>query len=197
MGGSTITNHAFGLAIDVNYRGNPYIGRAGETDRRRNVPDRQFTADEIIARATRLMLGREIRIRGGQAGTLEEIRARYEEASDALVDYFELRDDWHGVVEALAARDLDTGDENVAQHLAQIQNDFDNPNLRADLETQDPNNPRDPMAGFIDLSADLVEALGNRARLYWGGQYQGGKDMMHFDWRGGTVRTRHREALAE
>lgn len=43
VGGTSITNHAYGIAIDVNYRGNPFIGRSE-------------AVDEIIARATELML---------------------------------------------------------------------------------------------------------------------------------------------
>ena len=32
VGGNSITNHAYGIAIDVNYRGNPYIGRSAAVD---------------------------------------------------------------------------------------------------------------------------------------------------------------------
>jgi hypothetical protein len=51
---------------------------------------------------------------------------------------------------------------------------------------------RDPAMGFIDLTEDLVVALGRQAGLFWGGQYQRGKDLMHFDWRNGTIQDRHR-----
>ncbi len=46
--------------------------------------------------------------------------------------------------------------------------------------------------GFIDLAEDLVVGLGRSAGLLWGGQYARGKDIMHFDWRNGTVRNNHR-----
>lgn len=46
---------------------------------------------------------------------------------------------------------------------------------------------RDPAAGFIDLSQELVEALGTQAGLFWGARYGTAKDIMHFDWRRGTI----------
>jgi hypothetical protein len=41
----------------------------------------------------------------------------------------------------------------------------------------------------MDLAKELVVALMN-AGLLWGGEYPGAKDMMHFDWRGGTIKDR-------
>jgi hypothetical protein len=179
VGGNSITNHAYGIAIDVNYRGNPFIGRSA-------------AVDEIIARATELMRGTAFHIRVRQGGTLEEIRARFEDASNALRDYFNMRNDRQAVTDALEARGLPTDDEAVAQRMAQIQNDYTNTDLLRDFATTDPQNPRDQAAGFMDLTPELIEALGNQAGLYWGGQYGTGKDMMHFDWRRGTVRAGHR-----
>jgi D-alanyl-D-alanine carboxypeptidase len=43
--------------------------------------------------------------------------------------------------------------------------------------------------GFMDLAKNLVVAL-TAAGLLWGGRYQTGKDIMHFDLRTGTVRHR-------
>lgn len=96
------------------------------------------------------------------------------------------------MTDALAARGLPTDDEAVAQRMVQIQNDYNNSDLLEDFATWDPDNPRDRAAGFIDLTPELVEALGNRARLSWGGRYTRGKDIMHFDWRRGTIRIGHR-----
>jgi len=42
-------------------------------------------------------------------------------------------------------------------------------------------------SGFMDLDKLLVEAL-TQAGLFWGGQYNGAKDIMHFDWRKGTIK---------
>ena len=53
----------------------------------------------------------------------------------------------------------------------------------------------DPLErGFMDLTEDLVVALTDSSggRLHWLGQGRGGKDMMHFDWRSGTIRHGHR-----
>jgi hypothetical protein len=38
-----------------------------------------------------------------------------------------------------------------------------------------------------DLNASGKDS---RDLLTWGGEYQGAKDMMHFDWRGGTIKDR-------
>ena len=50
-------------------------------------------------------------------------------------------------------------------------------------------------SGYMDLPRELVLALAG-AGLLWGGQYQTGKDIMHFDFRGpdrsGTGRRRRR-----
>ena len=179
VGGSRISNHAFGIAIDVNYRGNPFIGRSE-------------AVDQLLNRASQFMLDEEFHIRQAQAGNVEAIRARYERASNALRAYFALRDDRDALAQHLAARGFDTGDETIEQWLAQINNDFANPSLMSDLAMTGAGTNRDPAAGFIDLSAQLVEALSGQAGLFWGGQYQSGKDLMHFDWRRGTIRTNHR-----
>jgi hypothetical protein len=43
--------------------------------------------------------------------------------------------------------------------------------------------------GIMDLPKEVVGALVS-AGLSWGGAYAGGKDIMHFDWRRGTIRGR-------
>jgi hypothetical protein len=179
VGGSTLSNHAYGLAIDVNYRGNPFIGRSARVD-------------QILNRATELMLDQQFHIRQQQTGTPEEIRSRYEEASNALRDYFGLRDQEEALQAHLNTRGLPAEASDVQRWLQQINNDYTNRALLADFATQDPDNPRDPAAGFIDLTQELVEALVNQAGLFWGGQYRTSKDIMHFDWRNGTIRTNHR-----
>jgi len=189
VGGNSITNHAYGLAIDVNYRGNPFIGRSAEVD-------------EILNRVSQLILGREFHIRQQQTGTAEEIRANYAEVSQALQRYFRfyLDSDWAGLWELVNGDELEAMPDphnleayNVLRpQMDQIEADYNNDALRNDFATNDANNPRDPAAGFIDLSQQLLEAMVGHAGLTWGGQYRRGKDMMHFDWRSGTIRTRHR-----
>jgi hypothetical protein len=179
VGGSALSNHAYGLAIDVNYRGNPFIGRSAQVD-------------TILNRASQFMLGQEFHIRQQQTGTVEEIRARYEEASNALSAYFALRDDEDQVQAHLNTRGLPAETPDVQRWLQQINRDYTDRALLADFATQDPRNPRDPAAGFIDLTQELMEALVTQAGLFWGGQYRTGKDIMHFDWRSGTIRTNHR-----
>lgn len=179
VGGARISNHAFGLAIDVNYRGNPFIARSA-------------TVDDIIARATEFVLGDEIRIRRRQPDTTEEIRARYERASDALRSYFAMRENRQALTAHLTARGLPTDTETVDRWMRQITADYQNTTLQGEFATPRGSPDRDPAAGFIDLSQELVEALTGRAGLTWGGAYARGKDIMHFGWRQGTVRTGHR-----
>jgi hypothetical protein len=179
VGGSALSNHSYGIAIDVNYRGNPFVGRSTRVG-------------EIFNRASMFMRGEEFRIRQQQAGTVEEIRARYARASADLQAYLRLRDHPDEVEVHLRSRGRPSGPEEVQAAVRQIAADYEDPQLRRDFATNDRANPRDPAAGFIDLTAELVEALAGRAGLYWGGQYRTGKDIMHFDWRQGTVRTHHR-----
>ncbi len=193
VSGSTISNHGYGLAIDVNYRANPFVGRSE-------------TVDEIMNRATQFILGREFHISQEQEGTSEDVRARYAEASAALSTYFRyyVDQDFAGLAAAMRremsrelpeAADWSLGGSPYTSEtidmMERIATDYNNPALRADFATNSGPN-RDPVDGFIDLSAALVEAFVDHAGLTWGGQYRTGKDIMHFDWRGGTVRTTHR-----
>ena len=174
VSGSRISYHAFGLAIDVNYRGNPFIGRSTAVAR-------------IIMRATDLILGRQINIRAAPGSlTLQQLRTRYQEASDALMRYFSFRNNRAALIVHLNSRGLPVQNTDVNRWMRRIQNDYTNRTLRREFAT------RDPAMGFIDLTEDLVVGLGRSAGLLWGGQYARGKDIMHFDWRGGTVRNNHR-----
>jgi hypothetical protein len=77
----------------------------------------------------------------------------------------------------------------------QIRADYTDPTLRGEFVG------RDPAKGFLDLTEDLVLALGRYSgfipehELTWGGDpriYRGGMDLMHFDWRNGTIKNHHR-----
>lgn len=173
VGGRRISNHAFGIAIDVNYSGNPFIGRSARTD-------------QIIARAIQFMTGTTLHIGQAQPGNLLQIRQRYEDASNAIRRYFAMRNNPVALRAHMTRQRMNTSLKNVRKQLRQINLDYQNHYLRRELAN------RNPAAGFIDLSQQLVEALGNQAGLLWGGQYPGGKDMMHFDWRNGTIKTWHR-----
>ncbi len=176
VGGGRISYHAFGLAIDVNYRGNPFIGRS-------------VVVARIIQRATNLILGRRINIRAAPGRlSLEQLRRRHQEASDALRTYFSFRTNRTSLIAHLNRRRLPAGRAVVNRWMRRIRADYRNRTLRREFVA----GVRDPAHGFIDLTEDLVVALGSHAGLVWGGQYRGGKDLMHFDWRNGTVRNNHR-----
>jgi hypothetical protein len=49
-----------------------------------------------------------------------------------------------------------------------------------------------PRKGFYTLNEDLLDAL-VQVGLYWGGLYQTGRDLMHFDWRDGSIVPTDRE----
>lgn len=193
VGGSRLSFHSFGLAIDVNYSTNPFIGRSA-------------AVDTVIDRIHQFMLGTEFHIASRQEGAVEEVRARYAAASQAFAQYFAMRGDTDAIRRFLATRRevvvlaadsplinpwQEEDDARVAQVAAQIEADAQNPALLADMEMTGAG-PRDPTAGFMDLGPALVTALTGPAGLTWGGQYSEAKDMMHFDWRGGTVRNHHR-----
>jgi len=176
VSGSRVSFHAFGLAIDVNYAGNPFIARSAVVAR-------------IIMRATDFILGRRINVRAAPGrSTLEQLRTRYATASNALVRYFSFRLPANRVALGahLISRGFPADNATINRWQRRIRRDYTNRTLRREFAA------RDPAAGFIDLPEDLVVALGRHGGLLWGGQYQGGKDIMHFDWRGGTIRNGHR-----
>ena len=174
-GTSRISFHAFGLAIDVNKRENIYIAHSENEA-------------EIIERATRLILGRPINIRMDTSGmSVVELRNIYQEASDALLEYFRLLGVRHSTAMWLQVRGRLTDESAVERLWDQISDD------REVLMRQ--NRGWDPLErGFIDLTEDLVVALTDSSggRLHWLGQGRWGKDLMHFDWRSGTIRHGHR-----
>jgi hypothetical protein len=192
--GSRISYHAFGLAIDINYRGNPFIGRI------ENAFGRSETA-RIIQRATNFILGRRINIRALSRNLmLEEVRNTYQEASDALRAYFGFRDDRNALAAHLRRRGLPAENTDVSRWLRIINADYNNETLRNEFRMT-AGGIRDRTKGFIDLKEELVLALGRHSglvpkhQLTWGGDprvYGAGKDLMHFDWRNGTIKNHHR-----
>lgn len=179
VGGSKLSFHSFGLAIDVNYRGNPFIGRSTEVA-------------QIIDRIFQFMTGNAFNIRTRQRGTPEEIRSRLETVSDAFANYFRMRGDRDLIRAHLASRGQAQDAARIQQVFDQIEADATNQALLNDMEMTGAG-PRPLTSGFIDLSEQLVEAFSNQAGLFWGAQYRTGKDIMHFDWRRGTIRDSHRE----
>lgn len=172
-GGTLPSYHCFGLAIDIDASANPFV--RGDTE-------------PVVQRATLLMTGTEYDPLGSPKGTVRAQWTDMKAASDALAGYFALRGDGAEVkIEARlqahpAARDK--GDAAAWKKL--IEDDY------AKLTPTDTWKHGDPAKGMLSLDLDLVLALTN-AGLTWGGMYpspRDGRDLMHFDWRQGTIQQR-------
>jgi|GEM_PF-6761021 len=164
VGGSSLSMHSFGLAVDLNYTGNPFIGNAGKA------------APDAIKRATSLVNNKPIDVlKSGGYATLKK-------ASDALVTYFSYRDAAN-VAELKAKVKLHTSADgepvNADDWLAQINEDYAQLNDKGDFAGH-----KDPAQGFLDFNEAVVAKLIG-VGLTWGGTYPGAKDMMHFDLRQG------------
>ena len=164
VGGSSLSMHSFGLAVDLNYTGNPFIGNAGKA------------APDAIKRATSLVNNEPIDVlkSGGYA--------KLKKASDALVTYFSYRN--AAKVAELKAKvrlhaSADGEPVNVDDWLAQINQDYAQLKDTGDFEGH-----KDPEQGFLDFNEAVVAKLIG-VGLTWGGTYPGAKDMMHFDLREG------------
>jgi hypothetical protein len=183
IGGSSLSLHTFGLAVDLNYKGNPFLGNAGKT------------APEVVKRATSLVNGTAVDV----MTSLGDVRASYtalQAASAAMKTYFSYRD--AGQQAALATQ--------VAGHTAQPGEPTDVKGWQAQIETDytalkdkgDFKKHKPPEEGFLDLDERVVLAL-TGAGLTWGGTYSAAKDIMHFDNRTGgdgakvhTARSAHK-----
>jgi hypothetical protein len=171
-GGSRPSMHCYGLAIDINARGNPFVGRS-------------LRSTAAIQHATLLLRGEAVTVTDAASAKAGAQWERLHAASEDLRIYLSLRED--GNKEKLAAlvtlRQQAGDTRDVAGWKAQIEEDYKAIAGKGDFAGQA--NPA--RSGFMDLDKALVEAL-TAAGLSWGGQYPGAKDIMHFDLRGGTIR---------
>jgi hypothetical protein len=191
-GGEGISMHCFGMAVDINYRGNPFIG--------------QGRADSAVVAATEhatlLMSGTPVNVKesphrlpkGGTADSEAGRAARTERAgrmwdrlhgaSDTLRAYLSLSD--ADLVALVEANDHGHDIGWWRERLAEDQELHDDPEFK---------HHTDPAkAGFMDLPRELVEVLVG-AGLSWGGCYAAGKDLMHFDLRTGTIHGKRHPVL--
>ena len=172
-GGKLPSYHCFGLAVDIDAGSNPFV--RGDTE-------------PVVMRATLLIKGSEY---DPLKKPQEDVGAQWDDmkaASDALRDYFALRGEGaEARIETLliahpAARaraDAGTWKKAIEDDLAR-------------LRKTDTWRRGDPTKTMMSLDKDLVLALTN-AGLTWGGMYkrpENGRDLMHFDWRGGTIQQR-------
>jgi hypothetical protein len=169
-GGTNLSMHTFGLAVDLNYKGNPFLGNAG-----RLAPD-------IVKRATGLVLGNPIDLMK-YIGEAKEAYATLTTASEALKTYLSYRDSGNltELTDKVTRHTRSKGEPaDIAGWLAQIEKD------RKSLGgAKDFSGHRSPEEGFIDFDEAVVLAL-TGAGLTWGGTYARAKDIMHFDLREGV-----------
>ncbi|HEY5979815.1 MAG TPA: hypothetical protein VIT41_09285 [Microlunatus sp.] len=167
VGGSSLSMHTFGLAVDLNYKGNPFIGNAGAA------------APDAIRRATSLVLGTATEV-GTSLGDAQASFTALKGASDALKTYFSFRDaaNLPALTAAVTGHTAAKGEPaDLAGWQAQIAADYEALNGKGDFKKHKP-----PEEGFLDLHESVVLAL-TGAGLTWGGTYPTDKDLMHFDLR--------------
>lgn len=160
--------HCYGLAVDINYSTNPFVGNHGNA-----VP-------KMVQRATLLMHGKAFHIEKPTPDD-KDVMAQWVKtqlASTDVIAYLNL--DEAGLkaqVEAMLAIDPSIKDpqRTVAWWTEQQKQD------RAMKGKGDFDPGRDPnKTGILDMDRRLVEAL-SQAGLSWGGMYKHDKDLMHFD----------------
>jgi hypothetical protein len=184
-GGRLPSMHCYGLAVDINYAGNPFVGRP----RKGGNP-----VVAAVGRATLLLPGNAYALdalpadlpsaRGGDSA---KARAANADRAGQLWDHL------HGASEALKAY-LNLTDAELARRVAADGHGHDlgwwqaklaeDRRVSQDSEFSDHTDPA--AGGFMDLRRELVEVLVG-AGLTWGGCYRTGKDIMHFDLRTGSI----------
>ena len=194
-GGERPSMHCYGLAVDINYYGNPFVGLSGGG---------ASPAVRMIKHATQLISGQEVNTRQSakslDATAAGEMWDKLRGASDDLKTYLNLRDDGSDTgVPATATEDVakqylgwhvarNGGSTSLKEWRKALKADVAD-SRRGDFLAQGSYDvKRDPkLVGIMDLPKALVQAL-VQAGLLWGGLYSGAKDIMHFDYRSGTIK---------
>jgi len=189
--------HNFGLAIDIDSWENPWVGRSDTTRK---------IIHQIIRRATFFMYGFSLNLgRPDRLGPpnlpIGEQYDKLEMYSRALEFYFDKSfrnsNGKEEVEKALKESKITTGpngetalslDDITDLWHKQIKQDYKNKDLTRELYSGRLKRRRDPAEGIMRLDRRLVMALVNQGQLRWGGQWTTSKDIMHFDWRGGTIK---------
>lgn len=158
--------HCYGLAVDINYPTNPFVGLNGAA-----VP-------KMIERATLLMHGEAFHIDRPppeKAVTAQWVQTQL--ASTDVVTYLNL--DQAGLeaqIQAMLASNPSVkGVQRTVQWWTTQQKQDRALKGKGDLKGRDPRK-----TGIMELDQRLVEAL-DQAGLRWGGMYNHDKDLMHFD----------------
>ncbi|HKE76985.1 MAG TPA: M15 family metallopeptidase [Acidimicrobiales bacterium] len=217
-GGTKLSLHTFGLAVDLNYKGNPMVGNKKPEKKADKGPEEDKRFATAMAARTPRLVERAMWLMHGQAFDIEAENAAlrgkknveaawdaHRKASDALVAYLGLAADVESP--AFAARVKACGEPKGVK--------WDQPTTGAwwndvawwkkrvtdDLGLADTydfsekgHHGKAVLTGYMDLTKEVVVALVD-AGLLWGGQYgDGPKDIMHFDWRDGGDAAKINEA---
>lgn len=167
-GGTKVSLHCYGLAVDLNYANNPYIG----------LSSKGGTGD-VIKRSTLLVTGTETDLLDKTNRKVGEAYDALKAGSDAMKAYFAMRgkpDEVKAKAEAL--RQAGTSKMTDAEWVAQIEKDWTQLAGKGDFEA-----PHDPAKGYLDFDKRVVLAL-TKAGLTWLGAQAGAKDVMHFQLNG-------------
>jgi hypothetical protein len=166
-GGTSLSMHVFGLAVDLNYKGNPFVGHASTG------------VFGVAMRATSLVNGTAVDIRPklGKAGAAYDILSAVSRAISTYLS-FTGADDTTLAELVRNHTPLKGEPTDLAGWVKQIEKD------RKSVAGGDFAGHTAAAEGFMDLDKALVLAMAD-AGLTWGGTYGGGKDIMHFDLREG------------
>lgn len=164
--------HLFGLALDVNMMGNPFIQNKAIRHEKYTQPNGVDTINDLLANADRLF---------GVATIRFQYHLSYDSyfsINSALTRYFKIMNDDAMLQQALnTTASSEWKSRNLAVAKAKIQKDLDTlatALVRWTKRDQLRNN------GFLNLSKEFVDGM-VAGGLDWGGAGYG--DMMHFDMR--------------
>ena len=181
--------HLFGLALDVNMAGNPFvqnkeIERVGKYGKYIQ-PNGVDTINELLANGDKLFGGSSTKFKYQLSYDV------YRTINDALTRYLKIMDDDSMLQAALKStansewksRSLSSAKEKIKKDLEKLATALVRWSEREDLKTK----------GFIDLSKQFVDGM-VAGGLNWGGSGYG--DMMHFDMRTTGVGKKIHDAIA-
>ena len=166
-----LSDHALGLALHLNYKSNPFVGRNKAATK---------IIEEIAAAAGQDKFWKSVSQGGKSQKAIRSAYEAYAKASDAVAAYFKAAD-------VLAkAEQAGTLDADGKAELAKRRKE--EAILRATDFAMSGGATRDPRQGFFAHTANvdgdpmwgIIEQLTTVAKLQWGGMYGGGKDLHHF-----------------
>jgi len=168
-GGTKVSLHSYGLAVDLNYANNPYIG----------LETKGGTGD-AIKHATLLITGTETDMVDTTQRKVGEAFDALQAASDAFKRYLALRGNRDEIAaKAKSLRDASKSTLSDDAWVALLEQDWANVSARSgDFAPS-----HDPLQGFLDFDKRVVLAL-TKAGLNWLGAQGGAKDVMHFQLEG-------------